>query len=150
MSERRFDDERRRLQAEMDAEIEKVRTAYRARFEAIDRAEELMKFAATGDPAKLEETEPTEVPPSSAAEVEEPSARLRREVGRLVAGWHGELRIGDVRERLPDAPAQAIRACLDRMAKAGEVRIVRAGGPQQEPIYEPCEPQYGDVEPAER
>ena len=50
-----FEAQRRRLRQEMQAEIERIQATYRRRIDAVDRAEELMEFAASGETDPIED-----------------------------------------------------------------------------------------------
>lgn len=145
MDKRRLDDERRRLQREMEAAIEQVRASFRLCFDAIDRAERLLESGGDDQP-------PTSIAPAaaeptgSAPEGSDPDpGSLRRHLARFLAGLSEPFGLEDVQARFPGVAPGAIRTCLARMARDGEVKIVQPGGEDQPAIYEVPEPRYEDV-----
>ena len=139
MDDSQFEQERRRLRRERDEEIERVRAAYRRRLEAIDRAEELMSFATTGDAEAETAGETLAEMPERAPQ---PPSQLRRDLRRFVAGLSEPFTTDDVRARFPGASSESVRTCLAQMAQDGEVRIVEPGHPGQPTRYETPEPDY--------
>ncbi len=138
-----FEAQRRRLRQEMQAEIERIQATYRRRIDAVDRAAELMEFAASG------ETEPTENGDQAPAAIST-TGSLREDLGHFVAGRTEPFDLGDVEARFPGVALKEIRTCLAQMARDGVVSIVEAGESGQPTRYEVPEPDYAGVPPRDR
>ncbi len=138
MADNPFEAERHRLRQEMQHALEQVRTTYQRRLDAVDRAEELMRFAASGQGE-------TPVGDESPAARIPTTGSLSEGLARWLAGVSEPFSLADAEARFPDAAPDELRTCLAQMAKDGMVKIVEAGEVGQPTRYEVPEPDYAGV-----